>query len=359
MKTRLLIITNVLFLCTIAFSQDTKIRFFGQPGFEYNINPDQDASSPYFRGGPLVLFATSQLGERFSVAGELHAHYMHTIGAEVEVERIYIRYYWKDFMSFRMGRMYTPIGFWNQNYNFGLVLQPNIGRPRMLQPTHDGGFISTRDAGFMIEGEEISNARIFYKVLIGNGSGRNGGYLGTPYNLGHAHDLSPTLQLGFEPSPGLKISASASWNQFEEGDLDQFGDVVVEDMKISLLGGSISFINPDSNFELIAEYYKSTNKYANQGSKTSPSAFLYAGYKVSDKVVPYIFIEHLSFDESDPFYDRENIYTGQFFVNSQEYNLGVRYRANPNVVVKFEASALKQKLYGWTYGPKLQVAFGF
>jgi hypothetical protein len=349
----------LLFSTWNAAGQDTRIRFFGQPGFEYNVNPSQDASSPYFRGGPLVLFATSQLGERFSVAGELHAHYMHTTGAEVEIERIYVRYFWKDYMSFRFGRMYTPIGYWNQNYNFGLILQPTIGRPKMLQPVHDGGFISTRDTGFMVEGEEITKGRIFYKVLIGNGLGRNGGYLGTPYNLGHAHDLSPTIQIGFEPTEGLKLSVSGNWNDFEAGDTDQFGNEITEDFKSVLFGTSISFMNPDRKFEFISEYFVSTNKYAESGNKKSPSAFLYTGYKASNKVVPYLYIEWLRFDESDTFYHRENIYTEQVYTNSREFNVGVRYRANPNVVLKLEASALHQELYGWTYGPRFQAAFGF
>lgn len=34
-----------------ASAQDTKIRFYGQPGFEQNYSPKFEKSSVYFRGG--------------------------------------------------------------------------------------------------------------------------------------------------------------------------------------------------------------------------------------------------------------------------------------------------------------------
>lgn len=139
----------------------TSIRFYGHPGFDFYSNNDQNSSSAYFRGGPLVLFVTSQLSDRISVAGELNMHYMARTGAEIELERMYLRYHWKDQLSFRVGRMYSPIGFWNVNYNFGLVLQPNISRPRILNPTHDGGFIQTRETGLQLEGDNIGTPRFF------------------------------------------------------------------------------------------------------------------------------------------------------------------------------------------------------
>jgi hypothetical protein len=62
----------------------TNIRFYAHPGFEFYTNRSQNASSPYFRGGPLVFFVSSQISERVSVAGEMNMHYMATTGAEVE-----------------------------------------------------------------------------------------------------------------------------------------------------------------------------------------------------------------------------------------------------------------------------------
>src|SRR6478752_3894827 len=76
-----------------ANAQDTQIKFFGQPELEYKATSDQgtpsawtpdpsnptgvslnetrqDTSATNFNTGKLVLFVTSQLGERFSVLSE-------------------------------------------------------------------------------------------------------------------------------------------------------------------------------------------------------------------------------------------------------------------------------------------------
>ncbi|NOS56904.1 MAG: hypothetical protein HOP37_11700, partial [Cyclobacteriaceae bacterium] len=108
---------------TIAFGQiPTTIRFYANPGFDYITNPSQNQASPYFRGGPLVVFVTSQITDKISVAGELNMHYMAATGAEIELERMYIKYDYRNYLNISAGRMYSPTGFWNVNYNFGLIL---------------------------------------------------------------------------------------------------------------------------------------------------------------------------------------------------------------------------------------------
>ncbi|TAH27069.1 MAG: hypothetical protein EAZ07_02210 [Cytophagales bacterium] len=337
--------------------QETKIKFFGQPGFEYFYHPKLNTGAPYFRSGPLVLFVTSQLNEKFSVSGEFHAHYMAKTGAEAEIERFYIKYDHSDYLSFRFGKMYTPIGHWNLNYNFGLILQPTITRPFMLQPTHDGGFINTRDVGLQIEGNNISKLRIYYKIFIFNGIGKNGGYLGVPYQLGETPGIS--AQLGIEPTDGLRISTSAMYQMIQKGLPNQFDQIFNENINTYLLSGSISFLNEEKKFELISEIFHNANQYQSIGTKNFFGSFIYMGYKATDKVVPYLYSEYLKFNYSDPYFQDINVYTGQNYVNSLKSSLGLRYKYSNNVVVKFEGETLNQDNYGFSFGVKTQVAFVF
>jgi hypothetical protein len=337
---------------------NTSIKFYAHPGFDYFNNPELKTSSPYFRGGPLVLFATSQINDRVSVAGEINLHYNTATGPEIELERMYLKYSWKDALSFSVGRMYSPIGFWNSNYNFGLVLQPNISRPKILNPTHDGGFIQTRDIGLQLEGENLSSARFFYKFLIGNGIGKNGGLSGTPYALGKS--LAYTLQLGVEPVDGLRISVSGVMNKLPNGSATQFdNNPVTEDVTTTVISGSISNMSIERKFEFIAEYFRNAHDYASMGEKVLGGGIVYAGYKLTPKIIPYVFAEFLDFPSNDPYYPLVNIYTDQSFVNSKEYNLGFRYKASANLVLKIEASYVNQDVYGESYGTKTQVAFAF
>jgi len=339
-------------------AQDVSIRIYGHPGFDYFTNRSQHASAPYFRGGPLVLYATSEITDKISVAGELNMHYMSTEGAEAELERMYLRYQFKNYLSFRIGRMYSPIGFWNANYNFGLVLQPNISRPRILNPTHDGGFIQTRETGVQIEGDNIGKANFFYRFLIANGVGKNGGILGTPYAMGSF--LSYTAQVGIEPLEGLRLSASASTNHLPVGSATQFDNSFVpDDMNNTMLSGSVSHINFDEKLECIAEYFVNRHDYASLQDHQLHGGLLYAGYRITPSLVPYVFVEYTDFPEQDPYYPAINAYTGQTYSDVVEYNVGLRYRVSSNLVLKGELSALHEEAYGTSYGLKTQVAFSF
>lgn len=354
-----LILTSMMIFSAVGVrgQSPTSIRFYAHPGFDYFNNPSQNSSSPYFRGGPLVTFISSQITEKVSVAGELNMHYMAATGAEMELERMYVKYDYKSYLNFSVGRLYSPIGFWNVNYNFGLILQPNISRPRILNPTHDGGFIQTRDIGLQLGGDNIGKAGFFYRVLFSNGIGRNGGLLGVPYQLGS--QLSYTVQLGIEPVEGLRISFSGVLNDLPAGSLTQFDSPVPEAMKSTLLSASISHMSFDRKFEFIAEGYSNEHSYNTQPNKSLTGAILYMGYKANSKVVPYFFAEFLDFPNADPYYPALNPYTNQIYVSSNEFNLGLRYHITSNLVLKGELAALDQDQFGWSTGIKTQVAVGF
>lgn len=352
----LLVLASLFTLDSIG-QPTTSIRFYAHPGFDFYSNSSQNSSSPYFRSGPLVTYVTSQLSDKVSVAGELNMHYMAVTGAEIELERMYIKYDWKSHLHITVGRMYSPIGFWNTNYNFGLVLQPNISRPRILNPTHDGGFIQTRDTGLQLGGDNIGKSGFFYRVFFANGIGKNGGIQGTPYKLGT--QLSYTAQLGVEPAEGLRFSVSGVINHLPNGSNTQYGVPVPEEMENRLVAASLSHMNIDKKLELIGEFYANTHSYQTLGDKTLTGGILYIGYKTSPKVVPYIFAEYLNFATGDKYYPSTNPYTDQPYTTTAEYNFGIRYQFNSSIVLKTELAALNQDRFGWSGGLKTQLAVGF
>lgn len=343
------------FIATQSNAQETRIRFFGQPGVEQTYNPKFQEGSVYFRGGGFIMYVTSQLNEKISVAAELNPHYMVKTGAEVEIERIFLRYYIKDYFSVRIGRMYNPLGFWNTNYNFGLLLQPTISRPQILQPLHDEGFTQTRDAGFQIEGNEMGSARFFYKFMIGNGISKNGGIGGTAYALGK--DLGYTANLGIEPKDGLKLMVSGYYDDVLTGQITNFGDTVKEDVNYYVLSGSVVYMNPEQKTEFIAEYFAHNYRYESIGTKTTHGAYAYAGYKLTEKFIPYAFAQLALLDDSNPYYNTPKQTIG--LESTKSLSLGARYRFDPNAVLKLEYQVTYGDVSEYSFGPRLQFAFGF
>jgi hypothetical protein len=351
------ILLIAFFITNSIFAQDTKIRFFANPGFELQHRIDSNYVSPYFRGGPLVLFATSQISDRFSAAAELNAHYMANTGAEVEIERIFLKYYYNDALSFRVGRMYTPIGYWNLNYNFGLILQPNISRPLSMNPTHDGGFNLTRDAGIQIESENLGKLGFNYKFLVSNGIGKNAGLLGADSILGTS--LCYTGQLGIEPIDGLKLIASGQINPMVEGQQTQYGNFLSEKLTYTYGGFSLVYLNPEKKLEFIGEVSSSQHQYDTSGTYNIQNVIGYLGYKVTNKVIPYFFYEASFFPDTHPYFPTTNEYNGLPYQSIQEIDLGIRYKVNPNVVLKMETGYRAEDITGNSFIFKTQAAFGF
>lgn len=350
------------FLLSVCYSysqnSSTQIKFFAQPGFDYFYNGDQKSNSSYFRGGQFVIFVTSQISERVSVAGELNAHYEALEdGPNTEIERLYLRYSINDNLAIRIGKTYNPIGFWNLNYNLGAILQPTIVRPQILRATHDGGFTQARDIGVMFEGENLGSSRFFFKIFVANGRGRNGGGQGTPYALGKT--VATNAQIGFEPVEGLKVSASGLFNPLAKDSYNEFGVQLPENINYTAMAGSISFLDPEKKMELIAEYYRHTNSFETLGTFSTDGAVLYCGLRTTGKIVPYFYGEYLTFADGDTFYPLLNSRTGQTFTDSKDLFLGVRYKFSPVVVFKTEAGVTDQKQYGTSLGLRTQLAFSF
>jgi hypothetical protein len=351
----------LLFFCVTSKSwsqNNTQIKFFGQPGLDFSLNDDAKSNSTYFRGGQFVIYVTSQITEKVTVAGELNIHYMAIVpGPSTEIERLYLRYAINDNLALRIGKTYNPIGYWNLNYNLGLVLQPTISRPLIIQPTHDGGFTQTRDIGVMLEGENIGSSRFFFDLFVANGRGKNGGLLGPSYALGKT--ISTTARVGIEPTDGLKLSVSGVFNPLEKGLLNEFGIAIADKLTYSAIAGSISFFNPEKKLELIAEYYQHTNAYETLGTYNINGGVLYLGMKTNGKVTPYFYGETLKFQNGDPFFPLIDEFTNQSFGDVTSLSLGLRYKFTPTIVFKTEAGSSDHKGYGTTLALKTQLAFSF
>lgn len=330
-------------LKTIA--QDTKIRFFGQPeiatssvsgknnfgGVDANghyIKTDTTSKKTNFNSGNYVLFVTSQLSERVSVMSEVSFTNAASVST-FNVQRLALKYYLKDYFSIRVGKMFTPIGYWNNQFTLGLVLQPTIQRPAALATASDGGVLQYHDTGVQFEGENITNARIFYKLMIANGVG----YYGS--NDKNDNHIATTAQLGVEPIDGLKILASGMFDRIEKGKPNPNGTVsaLPDNGNFQLLAASIAYMNPEKKPELIAEFLHQSSKFDNLGRTASYSYYVYGGYKITNKITPYALY---NFTQAGKSTTQADPYFTPIPVQIDFLTLGVRYKFNSNFIWKME-----------------------
>ncbi len=351
MKVIVKIVVAAALMCgtTVSMAQDTKIRFFGQPevgfsnrtdknritsfvdpanGFKATVADSTFDSKTNFNTGNYVLFVTSQISERISVLSEVS--FKNTGNTfNFELQRLALKYYIQDYFSVRVGKMFTPIGYWNNQFTLGLVLQPTIQRPYAIRPVSEGGQTQFRDTGIQFEGENITNARFFYKVLVANGVGYHGS------NDKWDNHVAVTTQIGAEPIEGLKVIASGMFDRIEQGKSNPNGYVasLPDNGRVQLLTVAAAYMNAEKKPEFIAEFTRQNSKFDNIQDASSYSYYVYGGYKVTDKITPYVLYNYSQAGKSET---EADLYFSPVPVKINTLTIGARYKFNANFIAKVE-----------------------
>src|SRR5438132_4835421 len=90
---------------------------------------------------------------------------------EVYVQRLFMKYQFNDHFALTAGKMHTPLGYWNNAYHHGFVMQPTIDRPDIINFEHHGGILPIHETGVQFDAEHFTNANIGLNLLISNGLG--------------------------------------------------------------------------------------------------------------------------------------------------------------------------------------------
>jgi hypothetical protein len=123
--------------------------------------------------GQFDLFISSQIRDRISFMGETVFELGADGGALIDVERLSIRYAWSDAFRLTVGRTHTALGYWNEAFHHGALLQPSVERPHALRFEDDGGILPVHAVGLEFTGElPVGRNSIAYAANVANGRGR-------------------------------------------------------------------------------------------------------------------------------------------------------------------------------------------
>ena len=312
--------------------QNTHIRGFIEVDASYQ---DKKVS---FGFGEQDLFITSQLTDRFSFLGEAVFKYDSTSATEfgVSIERAIVKYNYYGNNNLLLGKQHTPINFWNDTYHHGRVFYPTIERP-LLFPAD---FIPLHTTGIAAEGHDLGNLRFGYNLLIGNG-------LGSSDIANNDERVSVTAAVHIKPVENLKLGVSY-YNDVISPGANVYDKIIPVKVHQQLFTGSISYFG--RKFELLTEGTLALDKTDSTGTQHDWASYLYAGYRVTDKFVPYFRIDNLQYGSGEVYYTKNN---------TQSIILGMRYYVDPLLVLKLEYQHLNTDFQGKTYAVTFQVALGF
>ncbi|MFY0686585.1 MAG: hypothetical protein JXQ90_05445 [Cyclobacteriaceae bacterium] len=326
----LIILICLIFFTPNLLAQETQVLYFGHAGYTAKINNDdtKDNQSAFNTGG-FNMFVTSKLTDRISVLGELFMGFKGDGSTLVNfnIERLYFKYQVKDKLNLRIGRQYTPLGFWNNTYTQGIVYQPTINRPYPVRNENDKGILSTNSVGLQIDGEDIGGMLFSYYLMVDNTTGS------ASINTDNTTKKAITGKLKFEPILDWDVFASARHDFIVAGGESVQGVVQANEVQQTIFNAGIAHMTVISSFELSVEYFHVINNIESVNKSSNNFMYGYVGYRVN-QITPYFQYGYLEYDASD-----------QYFVPSvrRAFVTGLRYNFTPDVVLKMEYKYRKKE----------------
>ena len=333
----LAIVIAMFCACPKLFSQNTIIQNTHIRGFIDALASYQNGKAS-FGFGEQDLFITSELHDRISFLGETVFKYTPGTPTDfsVSVERVVIKYNYYGNHNLLIGKHHTPINYWNDTYHHGRVFFPTIERPLLFA----ANFIPLHTTGMSAQGQNLGKLRFGYDLMVGNG-------LGSAEVADNDSYKSITAAVHIKPVENLRLGVSY-YNDVISKDAHVHDKHIGWKVNQQLFTGSVAYFG--NKFEVLTEGTLALNKTDTTGSQTSTAYYLYGGYKITEKWVPYFRFDNLHYGNGEVFYTKDN--TTSFLV-------GLRYNINYLAVVKLEYQHTNTQLNGDFDKVTFQFAVGF
>lgn len=331
---------KVLLFCLIYLSfsihlsaQRTQIKGF------VAVNTILEDGKFSFGIGEQDLFITSELNDDFSFLGETVFKYSPNSATKfnVSIERIIINYNYKGNHNALIGKHHTPTHYWNDTYHHGRVFFPTIQRPllfaAMTLPIHT--------TGLAMQGLNLGKLRFGYNFMIGNG-------IGSSDVLDNDSYKSITAAVHIKPKDKLQLGLSYYRDVISEGAELHHDIVVGEKINQHLYTATVAHFG--RKFELLAEGTFAANNAESTGVVNSFTSYLYTGFRIKDKFIPYVRLDYLDYQEEEIYFNKDDTFS---------FLAGFRYEISYLIVVKIEYQHIDKEMAGDRDLLNAQIAIGF
>jgi hypothetical protein len=272
-----------------------------------------------FGVGQFDLYITSAVADRLSFLGETVFEFDESSNEfVVDVERVIAQYEISDHFRIDAGKVHTPLGYWNNAYHHGFVMQPTIDRPAVVQFEDDGGPLPIHTVGVQLSGRDLSPVHLGFDVLFGNPLGNR------PTSDDRNNATSVTLALHSQITPSLRLGVSGYRDVLAAGSDTKLGTPLAAEMTQTIGGGFVAYFS--GRAESIIEGHEVANQSAGRTTR-SPNWFVYGGVRVAPRIVPYVMHEDVRIADGDPYF------VGDRF---RRELVGIRYEHAASAVLKME-----------------------
>ena len=297
---------------------NTQIRGFVDVSARYS---DDKLS---FGLGEQDLFITSDLSDRLSFLGE--TVFKFDLESEtqfsVSIERIVLKYNYKGNHNILIGKHHTPINYWNDTYHHGRVFFPTIARPLVF----NNALFPLHTTGLSFQGLNLGSLKFGYDLMVGNG-------IGSTDVLDLDKGKSVTAAVHIKPRDALRIGLSYYYDKIPGG-IELHSHTggppsVSSELDEQLV--TLSVANFGEKFELLAESTLALTQSDSSGKQQALFSYVYLGYKISEKIIPYVRFDNLAYHEHE--HEQSNV---EPLGNTVAYLAGLRYQINYLATAKIE-----------------------
>jgi len=307
------------------FSKRINVNVYG--AIDYTVNRLGGRANNFFTLGEQDFFVTSRLSDRVSFLGETVVRFDSKTGTtfSASIERAQIKY---DFSStgnhsMLIGKMHSPVNYWNDVYHHGRLFFPTIDRP--IAFSH---FIPLHTMGVRLQGQNIGALNFGYDVMAGNGISstdfsKTGG------------NLSLMASVHIKPFDGMRVQAGIYQDKIVNNlsgvhsghsqNKSNFKGAV----NFRLYTLSLSYFT--NKFEFLNESVINVSRTDSLGRAVNLSSYLYMGLRLSDTSIPYIAMDFI--DVSDDELHVQHL--DKLFIG-----LGYRYEFNSQLSAKVQLMRL-------------------
>ena len=324
MKNKLLLLLPLSFMIAgDLFGQSNfQVNGFGHIEYELYYKPDNEQYESSFKLGEHDLFVSGRLNKKLSFLSEVvvRPDSKTSTGFGVSIERAFMKYNYKGEHSLIVGKVHTPLNYWNDVYHHGRIFFPTIDRPLNFDY-----FMPIHVLGVRASGQNLGRLSFGYDLQIGNSMEST--------DFGSDNILFSYLASAhIKPVEGMRLMAGYYYDYLpnnHHGPHAHSGanhnDNYHDALATNQFCASVAYFG--SRWEFLNEAALVINRTDSLGQANNFSNYTYLGYKIKDKYVPFVMLDYLHIAPND------------LHVNPQsgmKFSLGFRWEFDPKCNLKIQ-----------------------
>lgn len=363
-----------------AWGQDAvQVRMFGHLESVTETHPEDHADHAHmglasgFSIGEHDMFVTARITDRISFLSETvvgpassHGHGAGGDGFMASIERARVRFDYAPNHSVIVGKMHTPVNYWNDTYHHGRLFFPTIDRPSSF-----GLAVPIHTLGVRLQGQNIGDLNFGYDVVAGNGlSSSDASDDDIQKSLTAAFHIKPMDDSRFGVSyyrDNLRGNRVGSHGGHSGGHWFQvLNDTIASNDSLYYRGdvqfqlASASFRIKKTNWETLVEFAMNRNDYEDEALPTTMNYFAFGYFGcIHNNETFYGLFDYTFTAEEDKHYLPQQL---------TKLGLGWKHEFSPSIHIKSQieryiswrldpATGERPKGDKWEF--KVQLAYGF